>query len=88
MCASTCPFGRTLWNTAATVSVAYDGILPDLFRDGQGIISVGQLGEGGLFQASEVLAKHDENYMPPEVADSMKKGGHMPLDYKNWQQKP
>ena len=73
---------------AATVSVAYNGILPDLFREGQGIISVGQLNEGGLFQASEVLAKHDENYMPPEVADSMKNGGHMPLDYKNWQKKP
>jgi cytochrome c-type biogenesis protein CcmE len=73
---------------AATVSVAYNGILPDLFREGQGIISVGQLNEGGLFQASEVLAKHDENYMPPEIADSMKKGGQMPIDYKNWQKKP
>lgn len=70
---------------AASVPVAYTGILPDLFREGQGIISVGQLNEAGLFQATEVLAKHDENYMPPEVADMMKKGGKMPIDYKSWQ---
>jgi len=70
---------------AATVSVAYNGILPDLFREGQGIISIGQLNDGGLFEATEVLAKHDENYMPPEVADAMKKGGHVSPDYKSWQ---
>lgn len=69
---------------AKSVSVAYNGILPDLFREGQGIISVGQLNPSGLFEASEVLAKHDENYMPPEVADAMKKGGQMPIDYKSW----
>ncbi|MCU0734440.1 MAG: cytochrome c maturation protein CcmE [Methylotetracoccus sp.] len=68
----------------ATVAIAYFGILPDLFREGQGIISVGQLNAAGLFVASEVLAKHDENYMPPEVADSMKKDGHLPIDYKSW----
>ena len=48
------------------------GILPDLFREGQGIVSLGRLREDGVFVADEVLAKHDENYMPPEVADSLK----------------
>jgi len=56
-----------------TVSVQYEGILPDLFREGQGIISRGKLNEQGVFIAEEVLAKHDENYMPPEVAESLKK---------------
>jgi len=55
-----------------TVTVEYTGILPDLFREGQGIVALGQLNEGGVFVASEVLAKHDENYMPPEVAASLK----------------
>lgn len=55
-----------------TVSVEYEGILPDLFREGQGIISSGKLNEQGVFVAEEVLAKHDENYMPPEVAESLK----------------
>jgi cytochrome c-type biogenesis protein CcmE len=55
------------------VSVEYTGILPDLFREGQGIVSKGRLREDGIFVADEVLAKHDENYMPPEVADSLKK---------------
>ena len=56
-----------------TVSVEYEGILPDLFREGQGIISRGKLNTKGVFVAEEVLAKHDENYMPPEVAESLKK---------------
>ena len=56
-----------------TVSVEYEGILPDLFREGQGIISRGKLNVNGVFVAEEVLAKHDENYMPPEVAESLKK---------------
>lgn len=56
-----------------TVSVEYTGILPDLFREGQGIISRGRLNAQGVFVAEEVLAKHDENYMPPEVAESLKK---------------
>lgn len=56
-----------------TVSVEYEGILPDLFREGQGIISRGKLNAEGVFIAEEVLAKHDENYMPPEVAESLKK---------------
>lgn len=53
-------------------SVTYVGILPDLFREGQGIVAHGRLNDDGVFIADEVLAKHDENYMPPEVADSIK----------------
>lgn len=56
-----------------TVSVQYTGILPDLFREGQGIIARGKLNDKGVFIAEEVLAKHDEKYMPPEVAASLKK---------------
>ena len=52
------------------VTVSYSGVLPDLFREGQGVIARGQLGADGVFVADEVLAKHDENYMPPEVAES------------------
>ena len=55
------------------VTVAYSGILPDLFREGQGIIATGKVNEAGMFIADEVLAKHDEEYMPPEVAATMKK---------------
>lgn len=55
------------------VTVMYTGILPDLFREGQGIIANGQLDKDGAFVAQQVLAKHDENYMPPEVAEAMKK---------------
>ena len=55
------------------LTVSYNGILPDLFREGQGIIAHGQLGDDGVFVADEVLAKHDENYMPPEVAESLAK---------------
>ena len=57
----------------ATVPVIYDGILPELFREGQGIITVGKLEPDGRFRATTVLAKHDENYMPPEAADAVKK---------------
>jgi cytochrome c-type biogenesis protein CcmE len=56
-----------------SIDVVYTGILPDLFREGQGIVVHGRLDEQGVFQADEVLAKHDENYMPPEVADSLNK---------------
>lgn len=62
------------------VTVIYDGILPDLFREGQGIVAQGVLVNPTTVQASEVLAKHDENYMPPEVADAMKKN-HTRLQY-------
>jgi cytochrome c-type biogenesis protein CcmE len=55
------------------VTVSYSGVLPDLFREGQGVITRGQLGAGGVFVAQEVLAKHDENYMPPAVAESLRK---------------
>ena len=60
----------------ASVTVNFDGILPDLFREGQGVIARGSLAEDKLFVASEVLAKHDENYMPPEVAEALEKTGH------------
>ena len=59
------------------ITVEYVGILPDLFREGQGVIARGALGEDGVFAASEVLAKHDENYMPPEVADALEATGHI-----------
>jgi cytochrome c-type biogenesis protein CcmE len=60
---------------ANTVAVAYKGSLPDLFREGQGVVAEGVLQRDGVFRASSVLAKHDENYMPPEVADALKKSG-------------
>lgn len=60
----------------ASIDVRFDGILPDLFREGQGIIAIGELMTDGHFEASEVLAKHDENYMPPEVADALERAGH------------
>lgn len=60
------------------VTVRFDGILPDLFREGQGIVALGQLDADGIFVASEVLAKHDENYMPPEVAEALARAGKKP----------
>jgi len=57
------------------VPVAFTGLLPDLFREGQGVITEGSLGKDGVFRADSVLAKHDENYMPKEVADALKKQG-------------
>ena len=62
-------------DTQRSVPVVYRGILPDLFREGQGVVTEGTLGADGVFVASEVLAKHDENYMPPEVAEALKKAG-------------
>jgi len=61
-----------------SVTVTFDDILPDLFREGQGIVAKGELSPDGVFVASEVLAKHDENYMPPEVAEALEKAGKMP----------
>jgi cytochrome c-type biogenesis protein CcmE len=61
---------------ARSVTVTYNGILPDLFREGQGVVTLGSLKPDGTFVASEVLAKHDETYMPKEVADALKKTGH------------
>lgn len=60
------------------VAIAYEGILPDLFREGQGIVAQGKLAAPNQFVASQVLAKHDENYMPPEVAAALKPQGGMP----------
>lgn len=62
-------------DTAKTISVMYTGVLPDLFREGQGVVTEGRLGSDGVFVADSVLAKHDENYMPPEVAEALKKQG-------------
>ena len=64
-----------LTDQANEVKVSYQGILPDLFREGQGIVAQGRIGDNGTFVASEVLAKHDENYMPAEVAESLKQAG-------------
>ena len=61
---------------ANDVSVVYQGLLPDLFREGQGAVAEGKLRPDGVFAASSVLAKHDENYMPREVVDALKKSGH------------
>lgn len=58
----------------ARITVHYTGILPDLFREGQGVVATGTIGDNGDFKASELLAKHDENYMPPEVAKALKQG--------------
>jgi cytochrome c-type biogenesis protein CcmE len=58
-----------------SVPVVYAGILPDLFREGQGVVANGRMSADGVFVAREILAKHDENYMPPEVADALKKTG-------------
>ena len=64
-----------LTDTIESVTVRYTGLLPDLFREGQGIIAQGKLDDKGVFVAQEVLAKHDENYMPPEVAEALKESG-------------
>ena len=66
-------------DTAQTIPVVYVGILPGLFREGKGVVAQGRLGPDGIFKASEVLAKHDENYMPPEAAEALRKAGH-PID--------
>ena len=65
----------TITDTAKDVPVQFKGLLPDLFREGQGVVTEGAF-KNGVFLASEVLAKHDENYMPAEVAESLKKSGH------------
>ena len=60
-------------DTAKNIPVMYRGVLPDLFREGKGVVTQGRLDGSGVFQASEVLAKHDENYMPPEAAEAIRK---------------
>ena len=66
-------------DTAKTIPVVFTGILPDLFREGKGVVAQGEIGPDGIFHASQVLAKHDENYMPPEAAEALRKAGH-PID--------
>jgi len=65
-----------------SIAVEYQGILPDLFREGQGVVTEGALDRAGVFRADSILAKHDETYMPKEVADSLKKQGHWKDDYE------
>ena len=65
-----------------TVTITYEGILPDLFKEGQGVVARGQLGQDSVFMAEEVLAKHDENYMPPEVKEALEAKGHWKDDQK------
>ena len=65
----------SITDTTATVPVVYDGTLPDLFREGQGVVAEGMFDSEGVFIADTVMAKHDENYMPKEVADALKKQG-------------
>ena len=62
-------------DTAKTIQVHYVGILPDLFKEGKGVVAQGQMRSDGVFAAREVLAKHDENYMPPEAAEALKRAG-------------
>ena len=67
----------TVTDTAKTIPVLYRGSLPDLFREGKGVVAQGTLGPDGVFHAREVLAKHDENYMPPEAAEAVKRAKEM-----------
>ena len=69
---------------AQRVPVSYTGMLPDLFKEGKGVVAQGKLGADGVFRAEQVLAKHDENYMPPEAADALEKARHgqLPNDMK------
>ncbi len=79
------PDGLTVFfsvtDTAQTIPVTYTGILPDLFKEGKGVVAQGRIGDDGVFRASEVLAKHDENYMPPEAAEALKRAGY-PIEGK------
>jgi len=70
----------TVTDGRSVVPVTYTGDLPALFREGQGVVAIGRLEPGGTFEASQILAKHDEKYMPPEVVDALKRSGH-------WQEK-
>ena len=65
----------TVTDGKAQVPVDFTGVLPDLFREGQGVVAMGKLNASGTFDASEVLAKHDAKYMPPEVVDALKRSG-------------
>ena len=74
-------------DTAQTIPVTYTGLLPDLFKEGKGVVAQGTLGPDGVFRASEVLAKHDENYMPPAAADAVKQA-HETMSTKTLVNKP
>ncbi|MBS1269553.1 MAG: Cytochrome c-type biogenesis protein CcmE [Gammaproteobacteria bacterium] len=71
-----------LTDGANAVPVVYSGILPDLFREGQGVIALGTIDNAGIFQAEDVLAKHDENYMPPEIAEALKDAQNIDEQFK------
>ena len=75
----------TVTDTAKSIPITYKGILPDLFREGQGIVATGRLDAGGAFVAEEVLAKHDENYMPPEASYAIKKATTEAMHIKSGQ---
>ncbi|MBZ9559443.1 MULTISPECIES: cytochrome c maturation protein CcmE [unclassified Modicisalibacter] len=68
----------TVTDFDSTLEITYSGILPDLFREGQGVVVVGKLADDGVLHADQVLAKHDEKYMPPEVADALEAAGKLP----------
>lgn len=72
----------------ADVTVVYEGILPDLFAEGEGVVATGHLDDNGIFQAEEVLAKHDENYMPPEVNAALEEAGHKPVQHNKGEKSP
>ena len=78
----------TVTDGGADLVAHYTGILPDLFREGQGVVAEGALDGSGLFNADTILAKHDETYMPKEVADALKKSGHWKDDYAQRTAKP
>ena len=72
----------TITDTKTSLRISYKGLIPTLFREGQGVIAEGKLQPDGSISASQILAKHDENYMPPEVAAALKKSGHWKDQYK------
>ncbi|MCH4562033.1 cytochrome c maturation protein CcmE [Halomonas sp. EGI 63088] len=72
----------TVTDYVEDLEVRYSGILPDLFREGQGVVVVGELQRDGWLRADQVLARHDENYMPPEVAQALEEAGYSPADYQ------
>lgn len=71
----------TVTDYVGELEVYFSGILPDLFREGQGVVVVGELQDDGRLRADDVLARHDENYMPPEVADALEEAGYQPSDF-------
>ncbi|WP_129141946.1 cytochrome c maturation protein CcmE [Modicisalibacter coralii] len=75
----------TVTDFDSTLEITYSGILPDLFREGQGVVVVGKLADDGVLHADQVLAKHDEKYMPPEVGDALEAAGKLPAGYGSGQ---